>query len=179
MYIIKTDNFGTIEVEDDVDKFLKKLILKDNEFIDLYFQNLNGNISVDNIKYLRIILDAYYKIKNNSIKYIIENYDTNNEINYYFEDLFAERFGGTFGAYIKIKTGDADELYRLMELPIEDKIKYMPVPDLIIHFSEEKQYDIKMIFNSVKDEYKTSLWFHYDNNLILTKFWVDEIDPWK
>jgi hypothetical protein len=179
MFLIETNDFGKIAIDNNINKFEKKIPIGDDSFIYVNFQNLIEMITIDNINSLKIILDSYYKIKANSEKYIIENYNKNDKIRYYFEDLFAEKIGGTLEAYIKIRTGDTEELYRLMELPIEEKITFMSLPYLLIFYNKEKQYDVRLIFNSVENEYKTSLWFHYDINLNLNKFWVDEIDPWK
>ena len=181
MYSFETNNFGIIEIFEEVDEFEKRIYInKDkNEYIDIYFKNNSGIFTEENIHALEKILNSYYTMKTNSENYIVENIMINQNINYYFEDLFAEKIGGPLFVYFMINNKNTNELDKITALPINEKIKYMPLPDLIIHYSDENEYDIKMVFNSVKDKYTTSLWFHYDYELILKKFWVDEIDPWK
>jgi hypothetical protein len=168
-----------MELDENIDEFTKRITINETDFIDIYFRNLIGNITIDNINYLKNILDTYYKMKINSEKYIVDNYSKIKKISYYFEDLFAEMSGGALAVYIMIKTTGTENIDKLMDRPIEEKIKYMPLPDLKIYYTRGKQYDIRMVFDSVKDNHKTSLWFHYNIDFELNKFWIDEIDPWK
>ena len=179
MYALETRYFGKLQLTENIDEINHRILINEDNFVDVYFKNCIETITMDNINQIKYIIDSYYAMKDKSEKYIVENYLENNEINYYFEDLFADYYGGALFVYFKLNNNNNKDLDELMELPIKEKIKLMPLPDLKIYYNIEHKYDIRMVFNSVKNEYRTSLWFHYNIELELKEFWVDEIDPWK
>jgi hypothetical protein len=181
MYNIETKYFGNIKILDNRNDFYHLSVVKMNDkedTINVYFNNTIGIINDENITNLTLIFNNYESMINKSLKYLVENYNNESEMRYYFEDLFANQFVGTFAAYLMIKSNNTQELNKLIQLPINEKIKYMPLPDINIYYFD-KGYETRMIFDSVKDKYSTSFWLHYDIEMNLQSFWIVEINSWK
>ena len=182
MYSFETKFFGKIEI-DESGEYNQEKYLDNNDKklgnVDMYIKVIDCAIDDKIIMSLKNVLDSFYVLKEKSEKYLIENYNKNTEIINYFEDFFTEKFGGALLVHLKIKNNKMEELNECMAIPIQEKIKLMPLPNIFVYIYDKNKIETKLIFDSVKEKYSTSLWFHYDKELNLNKFWVDIIDPWK
>jgi hypothetical protein len=172
VYIIETNNFGNVKIEDDNGKFKGIINITENTSFDFIFKGLLETDEI--INDLKNIIDNYYIIKNISEKYIIynSNYYIKNElsdnIKWFFKRFFEYEYFYTHALIDCIK-----EMDELMALPIKDKIKHLKLPNLEISYNEEKQYKVLIRYCAGKIEYESDhviFNFYYNKDNILEKF---------
>jgi len=160
--IIDTKIFGEVKFTIFNDKIFSRINYKNSDiFIELI--NSVGNINTDNINQLREIMNSYEKLKKYSDEYIVTNYFDDNRINDFFMEVFLDN--------IKVNNRTNDELNKLLELPIEEKIKGIPFHKLIINYSDKNQYSIMLgIYSRKKITACSSLLFYFDINYCFKQF---------
>ena len=163
--IISTKIFGDVEFTIWNKKIFTR-IKNDNRDIYIELENPFGNINNDNVNQLKKTIDSYEQIKSYSEEYITSHYLKDYRIQDFFIELFLYK--------TKDSNNINEELDKLIELPIEEKINFIPFSKLIINYLDEKQYSIMLGFYSINKNYCSSLWFHYDNNYCFKYFNVEE-----
>jgi hypothetical protein len=170
---MKTKYFGNIDLNNNESSLaINTNINGKQDIVNIYIKNYQNENNI--IK----ILDDYLLFIDIFNNYFIENYRINNDLQIYFENVVAKQFGGIFDAYIMLHSGQQDKLDELNDLPVNEKLKYIVLPDISIKGIDD-DIEIQMTYDVDKSDYSSSIKMTFDKGYNIKNIFIDIIDPWK
>jgi hypothetical protein len=173
--IINTKLFGDVKFTIWNNKIFTRI---ENNYYNIFveLENTLLNINADNIKQLKITVDYFEQMKINSVEYLKNNLMNDYRLLEFFIELFLNRMDHNTNNINQVsnKIIEIPDLEKLIELPVDEKIKFIPFYKLIIKHLRNNKYNIVLGFCSKIKNNCTTLWFHYDENYCINYFNIED-----